>query len=318
MKRTLLFILLLFVIVQPVFGSSSGFSKGYVVVTFDDGRDGTLAYAAPILQQDGIKATIFVYTESLSQSWQGFLNLEGALRLQNAYGWQFEGHSETHPDMNHLTSNQMTTEVTDSKATLQQDGFKPVGSFAYPYDTGWDNATVLSQIKQQYVAARRADNFGSTPVSYDPTRQLGPVACNVCPPDRYQLQGNVITNQTSVQTVTSYLDQAISSHTLLILTFHQIVKTQPQQYEYSSQDLKTVMDYASAKIQSGSLESVYFSDAIQLLFGVSSFPASCWLVCTLQTIYGNIVGIGATVGVVWAIILVRWNRKKKPLDPSLA
>jgi peptidoglycan/xylan/chitin deacetylase (PgdA/CDA1 family) len=240
-----LLILTLAILLQPLaLADNSALSKGYLVVTFDDGRDGSLAYAAQSLQQDGVKATMFIYDESLGQNWQGFLNMEGALQLKNTYGWQFEGHSETHPDMNHLAAHQLNTEITTSKSVLQGDGFQPVASFAYPYDTGWDNGTVLSPVKANYVAARRADTFGSTPVTYDRTRQLGPAACNVCPPDRYQLEGNVVINQTSISTITSYVDQAIASHTILILVFHQIVSSNPAQYEYTSQDFKTAMDYA--------------------------------------------------------------------------
>ncbi len=309
-KKLLLCVLLLAVIAQPVsFADPSMFSKGYLVVTFDDGRDGALAYAAQTLQTDKVKTTMFVYEESLSQSWQGFLNLEGALRLQSVYGWEFEGHSQTHPDMNHLSTNQLASEVTMSKTALRQDGFRPIASFAYPYDTGWDNQSVVSLVNKDYVAARRAGTFGSTPVTYDRLRQLGPSGCNVCPPDRYQLEGNVVTNQTSVQTIMGYVDQAISNHTVLILVFHQIVTANPQQYEYLNQNLRTVADYANQRMQSGVLDSVYFSDAIQLLFGVSSFPSTCWLFCS-SSLYTNIVAVGATVGVVWAILLVLWKRRK--------
>ncbi len=314
--KTILFLaLLLATIALPVAtADNSALSKGYIVVTFDDGRDGTLTYAAQSLQQDRLKATMFIYDESLGENWQGFLNMEGALKLKNAYGWQFEGHSETHPDMNHLAAIQLNTEIKTSRSVLQVDGFQPIASFAYPYDTGWDNASVLSPVKANYVAARRADAFGNTPVTYDRTRQLGPIACNVCPPDRYQLEGNVVVNQTSISTLTGYLDQAIANHTVLILVFHQIVAENPGQYEYTSHDFKNAMDYASQKIQAGVLESLYFSEAVQLLFGISSFPPSCFLVC-LTNFYTNIVWLGASFGVVWAIVLVRWNRRKQP-DPK--
>ena len=310
-----LLVLALVILLQPLaLADNSDLTKGYLVVTFDDGRDGSLAYAAQSLQQDGVKATMFIYDESLGQNWQGFLNMEGALKLKNTYDWQFEGHSDTHPDMNHLTVNRLRTEITASRNALQEDGFQPIASFAYPYDTGWDNATVLSPVRANYVAARRADAFGNTPVTYDRTRQLGPVACNVCPPDRYQLEGNVVVNQTSISTLTGYLDQAIANHTVLILVFHQIVAQNPGQYEYTSQDFKIAMDYASQKIRAGVMESLYFSDAVQLLFGVSSFPPSCFLFC-LTNFYTNIIWFGASFGVVWAIVLVRWNRRKQP-DPK--
>lgn len=311
--RLSLLILLLAVMLQPAHTvEPSPLSKGYLVVTFDDGRDGALAYAAPILQQDGVYSTMFLYEESLDAGWQGFLNLPGALKLQNTFGWQFEGHSLTHPDMNHLASNQLASEVTMSKSVLQQDGFRPIASFAYPYNTGWDNATVLGLVRQGYVAARTADISGNVSVTYDRSRQLGPSGCTICPPDRYQLYGNVVSNVTSVQTVKSYIDQATSNHTVLILVFHQIVSQSPQQYEYLSTDLKSVMDYANQKIQNGTLESLYFSEAVQLLFGISSFPPSCWLFCSIEIALTSFAGvvIATVAGVAWAFVLVRWNKRK--------
>jgi peptidoglycan/xylan/chitin deacetylase (PgdA/CDA1 family) len=308
----LLLVVVLAMTVQPVSSiQASALPKGYLVVTFDDGRDGALTYAAPMFQRDGIKASMFVYEESLYSGWQGFLNLDGALELQNSYGWQFEGHSLTHPDMNHLSSSQLSSEITESRKLLQGSGFRPIATFAYPYETGWDNATVIGLVKQDYVAARRSGNLGSVPVTYDRSRQLGPTGCTVCPPDRYQLEGNVVTNSTSVGTVTGYIDQAIANHTVLILVFHQIVPQKPQQYEYGTSDLKTIADYANQRIQSGVLESLYFSDAIQLLFGISSF-LSCGLLCSVELALTSINGvvIATAAGVVWAILLVGWNHKR--------
>ncbi len=120
-------------------------------------------------------------------------------------------------------------------------------------------------------------------------------------------------NRNSVSTITGYLDQAIANHTVLILVFHQIVAGNPQEYEYASQDFRTVLDYAGEKIRAGLLDSLYFSEAVQLLFGVSSYPPGCFLVC-LTNFYTNIVWFGASFGIVWAIVLVRWNRRKQ--DPS--
>ena len=310
MKWALLFLLMLLAMIMlpayPV--EAQPLSKGYLVVTFDDGRDGALAYAAPTLQQDGVKATMFLYEGSLDQGWQGFLNRQGALKLQNTFGWQFESHSMTHPDLNHLSSGQLTSEIATSKGTLKRDGFQPIASFAYPYDTGWDNATVLDSVRQSYVAARKASVFGNVPIMYDRSRQLGPSGCYSCPPDRYQIYGNVVTNTTSVQTLTGYLDQAAANRAVLVLVFHQIVSSGAEEYQYLGSDLKSVIDYAREKARNGVLESLYFSESVELLFGVSSFPTSCVLVC-LPSVSGVVVAVVA--GIAWAFLLVRWNVKRK-------
>ena len=78
-----------------------------------------------------------------------------------------------------------------------------------PKAAAWDNPAVANLVRQNYVAARRAGIFGQTAVTYDGSRQLGPNGCNSCPPDRYQLEASVVSNSTSVETLTGYVDQAM-------------------------------------------------------------------------------------------------------------
>src|SRR5713101_4455882 len=84
-----------------------------------------------------------------------------------------------------------------------------------PKAAAWDNPAVANLVRQNYVAARRAGIFGQTAVTYDGSRQLGPSGCNSCPPDRYSLESNVVSNATSVGTVTGYIDQAIAPDSLV-------------------------------------------------------------------------------------------------------
>src|SRR6267143_1492802 len=142
---------------------SATFPHAYLVVTFDDGRTGALTYAAPVLQSDGIKATMFTYVTSLTSGWNGFLQTSGMMSLQRDYGWEIQGHSYTHPDLDKLTTAALESEIVASKQELLKTGFQPISIFAYPYGIGSNNATVTDLVKQNYVAARDAFESNSTP-----------------------------------------------------------------------------------------------------------------------------------------------------------
>src|SRR5216683_8103856 len=135
---------------------SATFPHAYLVVTFDDGRTGALTYAAPVLQSDGIKATMFAYVTSLTSGWNGFLQTSGMMSLQKNYKWEIQGHSYNHPDLDKLTTDGLQSEIVASKQELLKTGFQPISVFAYPYGSGSNNATVIGLVKQNYVAARNA------------------------------------------------------------------------------------------------------------------------------------------------------------------
>src|SRR6267378_1335410 len=136
--------LIVMILILPTFAPSLAnasqpsaiFPHAYLVVTFDDGRSGALTYAAPVLQSDGIKATMFAYVTSLTSGWNGFLQTTGMMSLQSDYRWEIQGHTYSHPDLDKLTTAALESEIVASKQELLKTGFQPISIFAYPYGIG--------------------------------------------------------------------------------------------------------------------------------------------------------------------------------------
>src|SRR6267143_6266655 len=268
--------LIVMILVLPTFApslanasqTSATFSHAYLVVTFDDGRTGALTYAAPALQSDGIKATMFAYVTSLTSGWNGFLQTSGVMSLQTDYRWEIQGHTYSHPDLDKLTPGVLQSEIASSKQELLKTGFQPISIFAYPYGSGSNNATVMDLVKQNYVAARNAfESNSTTPAIYGKDYQLSSWCSDGCSlPNNYQFGGNVLLNSTAVSTAESWIDKAVSNNMILILVFHQIVNNNPDRYSFASQDFAQLMTHAKTLMDQGMLETLYMGEAVQLLY----------------------------------------------------
>jgi len=109
-----------------------------IVLTFDDGHRDFLTHAAPVLQQHGFIATLFVVTGRLGEtaSWTSAGKTRDLLsRVElcelKSRGFHLGSHTVTHSDLRTLDSAALECELTESRATIAEMGetFVP---FAYP------------------------------------------------------------------------------------------------------------------------------------------------------------------------------------------
>ncbi|HQS80879.1 MAG TPA: polysaccharide deacetylase family protein [Thiobacillus sp.] len=114
------------------------------VITFDDGYVDNLA-ACDELQKRGLRATWFVVTGSIGESpkWPADGRPEGRLlnvvelREMQSRGMEIGSHTVNHVRLTEVSDARLTSELSDSKAALEDLLGRPVGSFAYPYGV-WD------------------------------------------------------------------------------------------------------------------------------------------------------------------------------------
>jgi len=109
-----------------------------IVLTFDDGHRDFLTTAAPVLQQHGFSATLFVVTGRFGDkaSWsssgktQDLLSRAEVCELKSR-GFHLGSHTVTHSDLRPLDSAALERELTESRAAIVEMGetFVP---FAYP------------------------------------------------------------------------------------------------------------------------------------------------------------------------------------------
>jgi len=130
--------------------SSSSTNNKVVILSFDDNRKGDFTYAKPILDKYGFKATFFVIcgktTDKGAMNWQDIAAMQGD-------GMDIESHTMTHAHLNTLSQTQLDFEIGGSKQCLASHGYNST-IFAYPYNEGSNNPTVVNTVAKYYDMAR--------------------------------------------------------------------------------------------------------------------------------------------------------------------
>ena len=109
-----------------------------VLITFDDGYVDTLEHAAPILEDAGFPAAVFVVTKYLGDRarWdEGGAALMDAAQLHalSERGFEIALHSHAHRRFDQLTLPDITEDLTTSLRHLRSLGIEPAKALAYPY-----------------------------------------------------------------------------------------------------------------------------------------------------------------------------------------
>ncbi len=112
---------------------------GLAAVSFDDGMTSTLTNAFPILQELGIRASLYVPTDWLggtnpwiSGPYAAILNPD-ELRELAAAGWELGAHTVTHADLATLDYDGCVREIEGSCEALERILGAPVETVAYPF-----------------------------------------------------------------------------------------------------------------------------------------------------------------------------------------
>jgi peptidoglycan/xylan/chitin deacetylase (PgdA/CDA1 family) len=107
----------------------SSFAEKTVAITFDDGCETDLLFAAPVLQEFGFGATFYITTGWSSQP--GFLS-HPQIRELSAKGFEVGCHSMSHAYLTDLDDAGLRREIVESKLQLEQVLGKPVEHFSCP------------------------------------------------------------------------------------------------------------------------------------------------------------------------------------------
>ncbi len=127
---------------------------GGVAITFDDGYRDNLTFAAPILAELGLSATVFVVAGRVGMRLAHDRNAEtGALmtweeiRNIESMGWSIGGHSLTHRCLSGLTLAEQTIEIRECTRLLEDNLGHRIEAFAYPFGSALD----FNQISKDLV-----------------------------------------------------------------------------------------------------------------------------------------------------------------------
>jgi peptidoglycan/xylan/chitin deacetylase (PgdA/CDA1 family) len=124
-----------------------------VILTFDDGYESQYSNAKPILDKYGFKATFYIVCNYVG-SGDNRMTWEEIKSLQQE-GHDIASHTMNHDDLSKLTPQEVEYEVAQSKQCLLEQGISPK-SFAYPFNGGSDDSSVLNIVASHYELARTA------------------------------------------------------------------------------------------------------------------------------------------------------------------
>jgi peptidoglycan/xylan/chitin deacetylase (PgdA/CDA1 family) len=125
------------------------------VISFDDGYEGTLVYAAQALKQHRFTAIQFLVADRLGQRNEWDLGLDTTMerimdrsQVQDwlSLGFEIGAHTLTHPRLPNLPIPEAKNEVADSKKKLEDLFGVTVKHFAYPY--GEYNNAILDLVRE--------------------------------------------------------------------------------------------------------------------------------------------------------------------------
>src|SRR3989344_3602188 len=180
-------------------------------VTFDDGFLSTYEYALPILSSRNIPATIYVTSGFINdgKTDDGFaaMTWPQVQSLQNDYGWEIGNHSNTHPLLSTLTSEQIAQEFNASNDIFASYSLA-ISNFASPYGD-YDNKVLVEGLKFFESHRGYADRD----------------AFNIYPYNKGVLMVQSVETATTIAQVKAWIDQAIANDQWLILVVHEVLPT---------------------------------------------------------------------------------------------
>ncbi len=129
-------------------GSSD--SRKSLVVSFDDAFRSVIERAFPVMEELGIKGTVFVPTSYVGRNgpmrWPGIEQWVGTrheaelacmswdeLRQLSEAGWEIASHTHTHPHLTEIDDGQLSDELARSREEVSEQIGSPCRTIAYPF-----------------------------------------------------------------------------------------------------------------------------------------------------------------------------------------
>lgn len=100
-----------------------------IILTFDDGYEDNYTEMLPILEEYGMKATVYVITNQIGQP--GYLTWD-QLRAMQVRGIEIGSHTANHDPLTSMDAARRLDEVHLSKLLLEWNGIHTVYAFSYP------------------------------------------------------------------------------------------------------------------------------------------------------------------------------------------
>ncbi|MGB9937105.1 MAG: NosD domain-containing protein [Methanobacterium sp.] len=197
-----------------------------IVLTFDDGSESIYTYAFPIMQQYGIKGTVFINPAFIGQPW--YMTLAELQELHNA-GWIIANHGNEHLDLSTLNRTDKISEIQTAINWLNNNGFGD-GAYYYASAFGSYDDEVLEILRELGMLTHRTVYEGTI---------TNP------PDDLLQLPAKVIDGTFTLDQAKAIIDETIETKTTTFILLHEIVESNPNEYQWTAADFSGLIQYIS-------------------------------------------------------------------------
>lgn len=203
------------------------YKEAVITFTFDDGSETIFTNAFPVLEKYNFPATLYPVTKYIGiDSW--YINWNQVAVLGKR-GWEIGSHSHTHPNMTELSDEEIIQELESSTRILREHGFI-ASSYASPF--GEFNERVLRQVKSRFLYHRKA--WGKV---WDEINESGPEF------NQYEISAVELKQPMKFEDVKPLIDRAVEEKKWLVFLLHGVVKTNPQEFQFSAGELEKIADY---------------------------------------------------------------------------
>lgn len=184
----------------------AAFNAGMVSLTFDDGSKSEYRNGLTLLKQYGYSGTFYINAGSLNTT--GYMT-SAQVKALAASGQEIGSHLYDHDDMVQLSpillEGSLNKNVTSLQAILGSS--YPISAFASPY--GSFTSSKIDQVMQHALSHRDTDGALNTKANLNVR----------------QIHARVATATTSVATIQSWVTEAATNHSWLVLVYHNIATT---------------------------------------------------------------------------------------------
>lgn len=182
--------------------SYQGFNRPIISITDDDSYASFYNNGLPLLQKYGFNSTDYIITGYVNNV-AGYMS-SAMVKGLYAAGNEIGSHTIDHPDLTTLTAAKADSELKNSQIYLQNLLGIPITDYAAPY--GATNTQVVNDAKQYYKTYRGVEPGYNAKNNFDP----------------YNIQVQNIIDTTTLADVQSWITEAQSTNTWLVLVYHQV------------------------------------------------------------------------------------------------